>query len=71
MGQDLRSVVHYGVEVVRQVQSVPMFHLEVFCSSFKKKNKNNQEMFHDLVCISLLKKAWKLQVAFKSQKKLV
>lgn len=50
MGQDLRSVVHYGVEVVRQVQSVPMFHLKVFCSSFK-----NQEMFHDLVCISLLK----------------
>lgn len=50
MGQDLRSVVHYGVEVVRQVQSVPMFHLKVFCSSFK-----NREMFHDLVCINLLK----------------
>lgn len=50
MGQDLRSVVHYGVDIVRQVQSVPIFHLEVFCSSFK-----NQEMFHDLVCISLSK----------------
>lgn len=55
MSQYLLSVVHDGADVIRQVQSVAAFRLEVFFSPFKTKN-NTVDSSTYLICILIARK---------------
>lgn len=62
---DLLSVVHYGVKVVWQVQSVPLFHLEVVLSPFNQ--KCNQMICCVLRPCSLKYRVWLCELMGKGQ----